>query len=331
MDQAVTVKEVISVETASSRSHREQGPGFFQRLATRINGPRRRSLVDDEPETESREEPALQSTRAEMSAAETVRGSSVRREAPPATSRQPVVRRESGRAERVLDLEAWLADTAEAVEVPTERVHPEFAHLYATLERCIARDETAAARSGERNAKVTKLIGITSAVAGEGKTTVALNLAVTIARDTYHRVCLIDLSLNEDELCRRLEIALQGDGVVDLLEGGSGTLARLEVNGPEGFTIIPAGRAPANASRAARSPRAAELLRAAREYYDLIIVDLPSVTSHNLLPLARYMDGMIVVARAGVTPAPVIRRALEQLEPDKLLGVVLNGVESAAA
>jgi Mrp family chromosome partitioning ATPase len=167
------------------------------------------------------------------------------------------------------------------------------------------------------------VLGVTSSIAGEGKTTVALHLAMDIARNNFKKVCLIDMSLGEDTLSRRLEINT-GMGLVDVLEGNHHTIPTIEALDCEGLSIMPAGRTPNNAARAARSPSVPEILAASREMYDVIIVDMPSVASGNVLPITPYLDAAIMVVYSGVTPKDLVATAIERLGQIKILGVVMN-------
>jgi Mrp family chromosome partitioning ATPase len=199
------------------------------------------------------------------------------------------------------------------VAIRDEETPESFFHLFATLERL------------SENKSV---IGVTSAVVGEGKTTIALHLARSIASSSYRRVCLLDLSLGEDDLCRRVGAAPAPGGLIQFLEKGQ-SFAGLVWPGPEALTLLPAGGKPTNAARSARSPRIAELIAALRLEYDLIIVDLPAFNSDNAVALAQQMDSVILVARAGATPRGLIHQAIEVLGRDLVTGVVLNRVTSA--
>lgn len=198
----------------------------------------------------------------------------------------------------------------------------EFFHLYASLERS----------AGGR-----RVLGVTSAITGEGKTTVALHLALSAVRSTYLRVCLVDLSLGEDDLCRRIGVAPAPSGVIPYLEaesipgmGGGGQFALLDCGGEAGqLTVIPAAGTPKNAARAARSPRVGALIEALRDEYDLVIVDLPAISTDNALPLVSLLDGTVVVARAAATPRGVIQAGLDRIGRENIVGLVMNRVTSA--
>lgn len=216
------------------------------------------------------------------------------------------------------------------INLRAEKTPVEFSHLYAALERQIAGVGDVTLLSGETlGADRPFILGVTSALVGEGKTTVALHLAMTIARDTYKRVCLIDLSLGKGDLAARLGVPQRGEGVVPVLEDNSHVVPTLQLAGLDNLVIIPAGKVPSNAPRLVRSPRVSQLILSARSAFDVVIVDMPAVASDNALPLTRHVDGLLVVTRAGVTPRDVVNQALDSLGRDKVIGVTLNRIQAA--
>ncbi len=244
----------------------------------------------------------------------------------------------SKRAEKTLPPEEFApvaapgepAKSATLINLRIEKTPQEFSHLYASLERQIAGVGDVTLISGETlGAERPYVLGITSAVAGEGKTTVALHLAMTIARDTFKRVCLIDMSLGKGDLATRIGVPPRGEGVVPVLEDNDNVVPTLQLAGCENLVIIPAGKVPSNASRLARSPRVAQLIVSARMAFDVVIVDMPAVVSDNALPLTRHMDGLLVVTRAGATPREVVVQALDALGRDKVIGVTLNRIKTS--
>lgn len=174
------------------------------------------------------------------------------------------------------------------------------------------------------------VVGVTSAVYGEGKTTVAMNLAGTIAQNSQARVCLVDCNLRNWELQNRLHLG-QSRGLVDILEGAEDDLtAIVHQSEIENLSIIPAGRAAANPSRLVRSPRLAEVMSTLRMSNDYIVLDMaPVLPVADTKTMARHLDGIVMVVRAGVTPREIVSRAIEGVGSDRVLGVVLNGVDTA--
>jgi capsular exopolysaccharide synthesis family protein len=184
----------------------------------------------------------------------------------------------------------------------------------------------------ERAASPTRcfVVGITSAVYGEGKTTVALNLAGTIAQNSEARVALVDFNMRNWDMQARLNLPPVA-GLVDILEGSeddlSNVIQRTEL---DNLTIIPAGRAAANPAKLVRSPRLAEVINTLKLSNDFIVLDMaPVLPVADTKTMAKHLDGVVMVVRAGVTPREIISRAIDAVGNDKVLGVVLNGVETA--
>ena len=216
------------------------------------------------------------------------------------------------------------------VSVRMEKTPPQFATLYAALERQLTVNEGRTLIGARRLTRDTPFVlGVTSAVPGEGKTTVALHLALTAARNTFKRVCLVDLSMGPGDLGQRLGLAPNGRGLVGVLEDTDTVVPTLQLAECDNLVVIPAGAEPANPAKLARSPRVAQLIASARTTFDVVILDLPSAASENILPLAGHADGLVVVARSGVTPRDVVAQAVETLGRERVLGVTLNGFQSA--
>lgn len=207
-----------------------------------------------------------------------------------------------------------------------ERTNDRFVHLHTAVEYLAT---PAAIRTHELmdrslfDGQQSVIMGVTSAVAGEGKSTIALHLAMSIAKNSFKKVCLIDLSLSRSTLADRLGCA-GTTGVVDVLDGESNTVTTIQSDECKGFYFIPAGKDPENPNRIARSPYIAEVFAACRELYDVVIVELPSVASGNVLPIKPYIDAMMMVVWSGVTPREVVHSSLEKLGRDKVMGVVMN-------
>ncbi len=174
------------------------------------------------------------------------------------------------------------------------------------------------------------VVGVTSAVYGEGKTTVAMNLAGTIAQNSPQRVALVDANLRNWDLQTRLNLPPCA-GLVDVLEGGEDDLANIiQKTELDNFTIVPAGRAAANPYRLARSPRLAEVMSALRQANEFIVLDMaPVLPVADTRVLATHVDGIVIVVSAGVTPREIVQRAMDVIGNERVLGVVLNGTQSS--
>jgi capsular exopolysaccharide synthesis family protein len=170
---------------------------------------------------------------------------------------------------------------------------------------------------------------ITSPLPGEGKTTLANNLAIALAK--HGKTCLVDADLRMPavgvsfRLLPRfgLEHYLQGSATFDQVMSPSGEVKNL--------TIIPAV-APADYATylLTGGPMRALMMRL-RERFDFVVIDTPPILPYaDGLAVSTLVDGVILVGRAGQTPRGAITRSMELLEVMKsapILTVVLNAVD----
>lgn len=171
-----------------------------------------------------------------------------------------------------------------------------------------------------------RLIMVASAVAGEGKTLTASNLALTFSESYQKRVLLVDADLRRPSLHTvfRLETALGlGDG---LLSPGDSKMLVRQVS--QRLAVLPAGRPSSDPMAGLTSPRMRRLLEEAKESFDWVILDTPPVM---LLPdahlLASMVEGAVLVVRAGSTPHELVKRSADAIGRSRILGVVLNRAE----
>jgi protein-tyrosine kinase len=174
-----------------------------------------------------------------------------------------------------------------------------------------------------------KKILVTSALAGEGKTFVATNLAQAIAREPDRRVLMIDADLRSPALHRPLGAPLS-PGMAEYLRGEA-TDAEIIQHGQEGnLCFIAAGAGETNSSELLSNGSFENLLEQLSPLFDWVIIDSPPclpVADANVL--AGSCDGVLLVVRARSTPAAATERARKELQRRKVVGVVLNAVEEA--
>jgi capsular exopolysaccharide synthesis family protein len=168
-----------------------------------------------------------------------------------------------------------------------------------------------------------KVIMVASAVAGEGKTLTAANLALTLSESYQRNVLLVDADLRKPSIHAVFKVA--GDpGLAEGLMSVEDRKLPLHVISPR-LTILPAGTPSSDPMAGLTSNRMRYLLDEAREAFDWVIIDTPPVgllTDANLL--AAMVDGIVLVVKAGSTPYGLVRRAVDAIGAPRVLGVVLN-------
>lgn len=174
---------------------------------------------------------------------------------------------------------------------------------------------------------------VTSAAPGEGKSTVAVGLAVSLAR-SGSRVVLVEGNLWRPRLTRYLGVTAGEQGLTDVLAGSAGVHDTVIATDRAGLSVLPAGPMPEDSGDLLGSDRMRVLLQTLRETYDYVIVDatavLPLVDAAAVSALA---DGCLLVTRYGKARRHELREAATALAAvgARLVGVVLNRVPSDAA
>jgi protein-tyrosine kinase len=167
-----------------------------------------------------------------------------------------------------------------------------------------------------------RVVMVTSAVAGEGKTLTATNLALVLSASYGRTVLLIDADLRRPSLHQVFNtVSLSGLG--DILSG-SGEVPPLVQLTPK-LTLLTAGRPNADPLGGLTSDRMRQLLQEARDTFDFVIIDTPPVgllTDANLL--ASMVDVALLVVRATSTPYDLVKRAADAIGRHRIAGVVLN-------
>jgi capsular exopolysaccharide synthesis family protein len=173
---------------------------------------------------------------------------------------------------------------------------------------------------------------VTSASPGEGKSTVASNLALAHARQG-RKTLLIDADLRRPSLHKRFQIPAAGGLSSVLLEGADWRSAIAAPEGIPDLSILPAG-APSRRATDLIGKGLVSLLDEAVEAYDLVIVDAPPTLGFaEPLEIATIVDGVIVVARAGETERKAVGSVLASLQRLRanVVGVVLNQIQKNMA
>ncbi|WP_375492339.1 polysaccharide biosynthesis tyrosine autokinase [uncultured Jatrophihabitans sp.] len=168
-------------------------------------------------------------------------------------------------------------------------------------------------------------IAVTSSIAGEGKSSTALNLAVAAA-ERGGRVLLVDADLRRPELGRLLGFD-STVGLTTVLTGNVKLSTAVQSWGEHGLAVLASGQTPPNPSELLNSDAMRELLREMREKYELIIFDTPPVLAvTDAAVCATLVDGVFVLYRYGKTRRAHLDACLHSLRAvdARILGVGLN-------
>jgi protein-tyrosine kinase len=172
---------------------------------------------------------------------------------------------------------------------------------------------------------------VTSPGPGEGKTTVATNLAITISRDASQTALLVDANLRRPGISCGLK-EHDRPGLIDHLSQGV-PLPRLLVNpGMEKLVVLPAGGSQGNSADILGSPAMQDLVAEMKTRYPdrYVIFDCPHLLGiPDALVFAEYVDGIVLVVDEGKTTRDDLKIALEMLADRNLLGIVLNNTSNA--
>jgi Mrp family chromosome partitioning ATPase len=175
-----------------------------------------------------------------------------------------------------------------------------------------------------------RCIGVVSSIGGEGKTTLALGLAATLARIPNRRTLLIEADLRRPSIEKHLGLWPER-GVGEWLEGGPEPLPVRNVM-PHGFHVLTSGLVPLRRPELLASRRMAALFEAARQAFHFVIVDCPPIAPvADSVLLQDLVDGFLFVVRAEATPRAQIVRAASQLKPGRIRGLLFNRQRSLLA
>ena len=169
----------------------------------------------------------------------------------------------------------------------------------------------------------TQIVMVTSSLAGDGKTTTSANLALTMGREFGQRVVLIEGDLRRPTLAELFGLP-SGPGLVDVIVGAASLESALVEVPAHGIHVLPGGLPTARSAGLVASTGLQRAIDSLRRRFDRIILDAPPANVADTHELARIADGVLFVVRSGVTPRGAVERALDQLDADKLLGVVMN-------
>jgi capsular exopolysaccharide synthesis family protein len=178
-----------------------------------------------------------------------------------------------------------------------------------------------------------KVLMVSSAVAGEGKTLTATNIALTLSESYGRKVLIVDADLRRPTLHQVFNLP-NLTGLSDALRSQRDrTLSLTRV--ASRLSVLTAGRPDPDPMSGLTSPRLRRIVQEATTVFDWVIIDTPPA---GLLPdaklIAALAEAAVLVVRSGRAPFQLVKQAIEALGRDRIVGTVLNGVDprtSAAA
>jgi exopolysaccharide transport family protein len=177
-----------------------------------------------------------------------------------------------------------------------------------------------------------KVIGVVSALPGEGKTTVAVGFAAFVA-NSGARTLVVDADLRNPSMTRSLGYA-NAPGVLNLVADKTDFDDLVITDSRFRFDFLPSSTQikPSNSSDVLNSPTVNAMLKAAKKDYDYILVDLPPILPVvDVKAVAHLFDAFILIVEWGSTPADELLKAVasSNLLSERLLGTVLNKADEA--
>jgi capsular exopolysaccharide synthesis family protein len=172
-----------------------------------------------------------------------------------------------------------------------------------------------------------RVLAVTSAVPGDGKTTFTTNFALTIAA-AGNRTLLVDADLRRGNIHGYFEQPLEG-GLAEVLDGRLEIKDAIHETSIKNLYFMRAGERPANPSELLIGPKTRELIASLRKEFDYVIFDCPPLTAiDDTFSVAAYLDGLLFVVRAGRTSMRFAKIGLNTIHQRSapLLGLVINGV-----
>lgn len=170
---------------------------------------------------------------------------------------------------------------------------------------------------------------VTSSDPGEGKTTTATNLAISLAQ-TGKKILIVDADMRRPRLSSIFEVS-EEEGLSNYLAGSAHWRALVQDTAINNLWLLGSGPIPPNPAELFASDLDEKFLKESLEHFDMVVLDSPPVmTVVDPIILAPETEGVLLVARAHRTPHHVVAKAKARLQSvdAKLLGLVLNGVQT---
>ena len=171
-------------------------------------------------------------------------------------------------------------------------------------------------------------LGVISALAGEGVTTLTRALGLVLSNDLGRRTCLVELNWWSPSPWTEGEYV---GGVAEVIAAGASLDSVILTTGNPGLSILPAGAtAVSERPLLANSAELDRLLTQVSERFDHVLLDLPAIgATSDALALAERADSLVLVVRHGATTESDVKKALDQLVGLNVVGAIMNRYSSS--
>lgn len=176
------------------------------------------------------------------------------------------------------------------------------------------------------NGNAPRTLLITSALPFEGKSMVAANLAITLAQGAREHALLVDCDFRKPCLHKLFGLTPE-KGLADYLSGNADILAILSKTDTPKITLLPVGKKPLNPLDLLASAKMKQLVQELKTRYNdryIIFDSSPIQLASETRFLLSQVDGVILVVQAGKTDRRIVQKIIQDMDKEKLLGVVLN-------
>lgn len=178
--------------------------------------------------------------------------------------------------------------------------------------------------------KKCRIIGVTSAMIGEGKSLTTINIAHAIASNKK-KVLVLEADFRKPTIASMLGMSNENVGLTDYLVSqeikAPDILIGVRISEEVKFDLAPTGKIPPNPAELLDSNKLKEFLEVCSEGYDYILIDLPPVTVvADALIASKHIDGMVVVVRQNHSDQKALTETMRQLKfsNTRILGFVFN-------
>lgn len=172
-----------------------------------------------------------------------------------------------------------------------------------------------------------KVLAVTSAIGGEGKTLLCAKLGLQLASTGKKKVLLVDVDFRKPDLAKAFGISPL-PGLSEYLSGAVAGKSIFQNSLQPGLYVVPAGNLAGAPADLLTADRFRKFLKIVGGGFDIVLLDCPPVMPVvDTLNLHGHVGGFVFVYRAGMTPHTIFKQAVDEIGETNILGIILNDVK----